>query len=83
MIEYLDSIKGKQFTLEIYNGEFLYFRMDEILEEYKINLFEEEFQLIINDKYYVFYEVSKIDEELGILLSRNNNQCINIYCLEE
>ena len=83
MIEYLDNIKSKQFTLEIYNGEYLYFRMDEILEEYKINLFEEEFQLVINDKYYVFYEDYKVDEELDLLLSRNNNQCTNIYCLEE
>lgn len=83
MMEYLDNIKGKQFTLEIYDREYLNFRMNEVLEEYKINLFESNFQLVINDKYYVFYEDYKIDEELDLFLFRNDNECINIYCLEE
>jgi len=83
MVNYLENILTKNFTLECFKDDILISRVDDILNTFKFVNYDDFTKLIINDHIYVYYDDYKIDEELGLFLIKNKEDIANIYCIEE
>ena len=83
MVNYLENILTKNFTLECFKDDILISRVDDTLNTFKFVNRDDFTKLTINDHIYVYYDDYKIDEELGLFLIKNNEDIVNIYCTEE